>query len=98
MMFGARCRDTGTYSAMIDHSGMEGQGPWRFVGKSMLFAPTGKVLAETEGWQDEVIYADQDAQLLEDYRKMDCYVLKSRAADAYGTLVDRSMPRQYQDH
>ena len=91
MMFGARCRDTGTYSAMIDHSGIEAHGPWRFVGKSMVFAPTGKVLAETKGWKDEVIQADLSAQLLNDYRKMDCYVLKSREPRAYTPLVDQSL-------
>lgn len=95
MMFGARCRDTGTYSAMVDHSGIEAHGPWRFVGKSMVFAPTGRVMAETEGWKDEAIYADLDAQLLEDYRKMDCYVLRSREPDAYGPLVDRSLHAQW---
>ena len=97
MMFGARCRDTGTYSAMVDHSGIEAHGPWRFVGKSMIFAPTGRVLAETEGWRGEAIYADLDAQLLEDYRKMDCYVLRSREPDAYGPLVDRSLQVQWRD-
>lgn len=97
MMFGARCRDTGTYSAMVDHAGIEAHGPWRFVGKSMVFAPTGRVIAETEGWKDESIYADLDAQLLEDYRKMDCYALKSREPDAYGALVDGSLHAQWRD-
>jgi predicted amidohydrolase len=97
MMFGARCRDSGTFSAMVDHSGIEAHGPWRFVGKSMVFAPTGKVLAETEGWKDETIYADLSTQVLEDYRKMDCYVLKSRSPDAYGPLVDRSLQAQWQE-
>jgi predicted amidohydrolase len=97
MMFGARCRDTGTYSAMVDHSGIEAHGPWRFVGKSMIFAPTGRVMAETEGWNDEAIYADLNAQLLEDYRRMDCYVLKSREPDAYGPLVDKSLQVHRQD-
>lgn len=96
MMFGARCRDTGTYSAMVDHSGIEAHGPWRFVGKSMILAPTGRVLAETEGWRDEAIFADLDAQLLEDYRNMDCYVLKSREPDAYVPLVERSLQAQWQ--
>jgi predicted amidohydrolase len=62
----------------------------------MVFAPTGRVLAETEGWKDETIYADLNAQVLEDYRKMDCYVLKSRAPVAYGPLVDRSLQQQWQ--
>ncbi len=97
MMFGARCRDTGTYSAMVDHSGFETHGPWRFVGKSMIFAPTGRVMAETEGWKDEAIYADLDRQLLEDYRKMDCYALKSREPSAYAPLVDKSLQAQWQD-
>ena len=97
MMFGARCRDTGTYSAMVDHSGVEAHGPWRFVGKSMVFAPTGRVLAETEGWTEEAIYADLSAQLLEDYRKMDCFALKSRAPDAYGPLVDGSLHAVWQE-
>ena len=87
-MFGARCRDTGTYSVMVDHSGLEDGGPWRFVGKSMAFAPTGKVIAEAAGWKEEVLYADLSGRLLEAYRNMDCDVLKSRRPDAYGPLVD----------
>ena len=97
MMYGTRCRDTGTYSAMVDHSGIEAHGPWRFVGKSAIFAPTGKVLAETEGWKDEVIYADLDAQLLDDYRNMDCYVLKSRNPRAYAPLVDEDLQAQWKE-
>ncbi len=97
MMFGARCRDTGAYSAMVDHSGIEARGPWRFVGKSMVFAPTGRVVAETQGWKQERIYADLDAQLLEDYRRMDCYTLKSREPNAYGPLVDKSLQAQWQE-
>jgi predicted amidohydrolase len=95
MMFGARCRDTGTYSAMVDHSGIEADGPWRFVGKSMVFAPTGKVLAETEGWRDETIYVDLEAKILRDYRRMDCYVLRSRQPDTYGPLVDRLLQARW---
>ena len=88
MMFGARSRDTGTYSVMVDHSGIEAHGPWRFVGKSMIFAPTGRVLAETKGWGEETIYADLDGRLLEKYRSMDCYVLKSRMPGTYKPLTD----------
>ena len=97
MMFGARCRDTGTYSAMVDHSGAEAGGPWRFVGKSMIFAPTGRVMAETEGWKAEAIYADLNGQLLEDYRKMDCYALRSRKPGAYTPLVDEFLQAEWQD-
>jgi predicted amidohydrolase len=93
MMFGARCRDTGTYSALVNHSGIEADGPWRFVGKSMVFAPTGRVLAEARAWEDDVLYVDLNAQLLEDYRSMDAYVLKARKPAAYGPLVDESLDR-----
>lgn len=89
MMFGARCRDTGTYSVMANQCGPEGNGPWRFVGKSMIFAPTGRVLAEARAWGPDVIYADLDADLLHRYRQMECYTLRQRRPAAYGTLVDR---------
>jgi predicted amidohydrolase len=88
MMFGARCRDTGTYSALVNHSGIEADGPWRFVGKSMVFAPTGRVLAEARAWEDDVLYADLNAQLLEDYRNMDAYALNARRPSAYAPLVE----------
>lgn len=94
MMFGARCRDTGTYSALINHSGIEADGPWRFVGKSMVFAPTGRVVAEARAWENEVLYADLSAQLLEDYRSMDAYILKERRPAAYGPLVDDSLSKE----
>jgi predicted amidohydrolase len=97
MMFGARCRDTGTYSAMVDHSGIEDCGPWRFVGKSMVFAPTGRVLAETAGWKEQVIYADLSARLLDEYRNMDCYVLKARRPEAYGPLVDPGLASRWEE-
>jgi predicted amidohydrolase len=88
MMFGARCRDTGTYSALVNHSGIEAHGPWRFVGKSAVFAPTGKIIAEARAWGDELLVADLGAQLLEDYRNMDAYVLKARNPQAYRPLVE----------
>jgi hypothetical protein len=62
----------------------------------MVFAPTGRVLAETEGWRAEAIYADLSARLLEDYRKMDCYVLKAREPEAYRPLVDKTLQAQWQ--
>ena len=92
MMFGARCRDTGTYSALINHAGLEGDGPWRFVGKSMVFAPTGRVLAEAAAWNDEILYADLDAQLLADYRNMDCYAMNNRCPAAYRPLAATPAP------
>ncbi|MFO7870723.1 MAG: carbon-nitrogen hydrolase family protein [Kiritimatiellia bacterium] len=90
MMFGARCRDTGTYSALVNHSGPEGEGPWKFAGKSMVFAPTGKVLAEARAWDEEIIYADLSARLLENYRSMDAFALRGRRPEAYGPLVEGS--------
>jgi predicted amidohydrolase len=90
MMFGARCRDTGTYSALVNHSGIEAQGPWRFVGKSMVFAPTGRAIAEARAWDDEMLTADLDASLLEEYRNMDAWVVNARRPDAYGPLVGES--------
>jgi len=87
MMFGARCRDTGTYSALVNHSGLEAGGPSRFVGKSMVFAPTGRVVAEACAWNDELLFADLDGDLLAEYRAMPCYALKSRRPDAYSELT-----------
>jgi predicted amidohydrolase len=88
MMFGARCRDTGTYSALVNHCGIEAHGPWRFVGKSMVFAPTGRTLGEARAWDEEVLCADLSAQLLADYRSMPAYTLRARNPGAYGPLVE----------
>ncbi len=87
MMFGARCRDTGTYSALVNHSGIEVHGPSRFVGKSMVFAPTGKAIAEACAWDEELLCTELNAQQLQDYRSMDAYILKARRPEAYGPLV-----------
>ena len=87
MMFGARCRDTGTYSVLANHCGIKAHSPSRLVGKSMIFAPTGRVLAEARAWDEEIIYADLSAQLLRDYRDMDAYALKGRRPTAYGPLA-----------
>jgi predicted amidohydrolase len=89
MMFGARCRDTGTYSVLINHSGVEEHGPSRFVGKSAVFAPTGKPVAEARAWDDELLLAEINADLLSAYRSMDAYALNARMPQAYGPLVDR---------
>jgi len=91
MMFGARARDTGTFSAHVNHSGIEGRGPWRFTGKSMVFAPTGKVVAEAKAWDDDIIFADLSARLLEDYRNMPGVALRSRRPGSYGPIVDPSL-------
>lgn len=98
MMFGARCRDTGTYSALINHSGIEAHGPWRFVGKSMILAPTGRVLAEARAWDAEILCADLSARLLADYRDMPCYTLRSRNPEAYGPLVSPAALPTPPDH
>ncbi len=86
MMFGARCRDTGTYSALINQVGPEEDGPWRFVGKSMAFAPTGRVIAAAAAWEPQILYAELSGRLLADYRAMDCYAMKNRRPAAYGPL------------
>jgi predicted amidohydrolase len=86
MMFGSRCRDTGTYSVLANQCGPEGPGPSRFAGKSMIFAPTGRVLAEARAWEDDIICADLPARLLDDYRAMDAFALKGRRPQAYESL------------
>jgi len=91
MMFGARCRDTGTYSVLANQCGIESGGPWRFPGKSMIFAPTGRVLAEAGAWEEEILCADLDAQLLARYRAMPCYALNERRPVAYRALVDEAL-------
>ena len=88
MMFGARCRDTGTYSALVNHVGMEAGGTWRFVGKSMVFSPTGHVLSEACAWEDDLIYADLSASLLARYREMDAWAVRARRPEAYAPLVE----------
>ncbi len=92
MMFGARCRDTGTYSAYVNHSGPEGNGPWRFVGKSMVFAPTGRVIAEAGAWEDEVLYADIGAEIIHKYRNMPGFAMRARRPGVYGPLVREHPP------
>ena len=87
MMFGARCRDTGAYSALANSAGTEAGGPWRFVGKSMIFSPSGKALSEASAWKEDIIYADLKADLLEKYRKMDAFTLNARRPVAYGPLL-----------
>ena len=91
MMFGARCLDTGAYGVMVNQCGAEGEGPWRFPGKSMVVAPTGRVLSEGRAWEEDVLYADLDADLLTRYRAMPCFALRERRPDAYGPLVDRNL-------
>jgi len=91
MMFGARCRDTGTYSVLANQCGLIEDGPWRFPGKSMIFSPTGHVLAEGAAWDEDLICADLDAEVLEKYRRMPCYTLRERRPDAYKPLVDREL-------
>ena len=90
MLYGARCFDTGTYSAMVDHSGIEAHGPWRFVGKSMVFSPNGETVAEAKGWESEIIYADVSGKLLNEFRSMDGYALKMRQPHTYGMISDTS--------
>ncbi len=87
MMFGARSRDAGTFSALANRSGMKDAGPWRFVGKSMIFAPTGRVLSEAAAWSDDIIVADLQAAVLEQYRAMEAWALRGRRPAAYGPLV-----------
>jgi N-carbamoylputrescine amidase len=96
MMFGARCRDTGTYSVLVNQCGVEAWGPWRFPGKSMVFAPTGRVLAEARAWEEDVLYADLDAQVLARYRAMPCYTLRERRPGAYRPLLDESLRAAWQ--
>ncbi|MBN1558043.1 MAG: carbon-nitrogen hydrolase family protein [Lentisphaerae bacterium] len=100
MMFGARCRDTGTYSALANRCGLLDAGPWRFPGKSMIVAPTGRVLAEAAAWEEDLICADLDAGVLARYRSMPCYTLRERRPGVYTPLVDAKLkdrwPRKIQ--
>ncbi len=89
MMFGARCRDTGTYSALVNYAGLKGEEQWKFVGKSMVFAPTGRVVAEAQAWEEDVLIADLSSRLLRDYRNMEAFALRRRRPDTYGALVER---------
>ena len=91
MMFGARCRDTGTYSALANQCGPVEDGPWRFPGKSLIVAPTGRILAEGAAWKEALLWADLDAAILRRYREMPCYALRGRRPDAYKPLVDESL-------
>jgi predicted amidohydrolase len=52
-----------------------------------VFAPTGRVIAEACAWNDELLFADLDGDLLAQYRAMPCYALKSRRPDAYSELT-----------
>jgi len=88
MMFGARCRDTGTFSALANKTGTEKSGSWKFVGKSMIFAPTGRVIGEAGAWSDEIITADLDAELFQKYRAMDAWAMRGRRPSVYGSLVE----------
>ncbi len=87
MMFCARCRDTGTYSALANLCSPEQTAGGRFVGKSMIIAPTGRVLAEAPAWEETILHAELDAECLQAYRGMPAYALRGRRPEVYSPLV-----------
>jgi predicted amidohydrolase len=58
----------------------------------MVFAPTGRTLAEAKAWDAAILVADLSAQLLADYRNMPAYTLRARNPKAYGPLVEGAGP------
>ncbi|HUN24220.1 MAG TPA: nitrilase-related carbon-nitrogen hydrolase [Anaerolineales bacterium] len=73
----------GVYVAAANRTGQEGV---RFYGSSFICDPTGKILAQASREQTEVITADLDPAVFEQWRYL-FPLLRQRRPDSYGKLV-----------
>ncbi len=65
-VFPARALDNGLYLVMVDQAARSTNPEQAVPGKSMAFDPYGELIAETKGWEEEVLYFEFDpARVLE---------------------------------
>ena len=79
-----RALENGVYLAACNHVGPEGE--WRMSGKSMVIAPTGKILAQASGTEEQILFLDIDRD--EVIRARQAFPLfRDRRPDAYSAIT-----------
>jgi len=90
-MFPIRAIDNGVYAVMLDSVNQSKDINRHLPGKSMVFSPYGELLAETKGWQEEVLHFEFDPERIREWRANDCFPGKSLRPEVYEKYLSRSM-------
>ena len=76
------------YVMVLDHVGLEAE-EFEFPGLSMAYDPFGRIIAETEPFEEQMLLIDIQASAVEKYRTYGHhYTLKFRRPDIYGELSE----------
>lgn len=80
-----RAFENGCFLAACNKVGREDE--WDFSGESLVVAPSGEILAIASDQDDDVLVAELDRRLVEDWRRR-YPMFRDRRPDLYGALTD----------
>jgi len=67
-VFPGRALDNSMYLVLVDHAGRSDDIRRHMPGKSMVFDPYGELLAESRGWEEEILYFEFDPGRVAEWR------------------------------
>jgi predicted amidohydrolase len=67
-VFPGRALDNSLYLVLVDHAGRSSDMRFDMPGKSMVFDPYGELLAESRGWEEEILYFEFDPARVAEWR------------------------------
>lgn len=79
-----RALENGVYLAACNHVGQEGE--WRMSGKSMVIGPTGKILKQGSGIEEQVVIVEISRDAVIDARRR-FPLFRDRRPDAYKAIT-----------
>ena len=68
-VFPGRALDNALYVVAVDHAGKSDSLDRHMPGKSMVFDPNGELVAETRGWEEEMLFFDFDPARVREWRE-----------------------------
>lgn len=88
-VFPARALDNALYVVMVDQVGVSDNIDEHLPGKSMAFDPYGDVVAETKGWQEEVLYFEFEPGMVNQWRDNPFFPGRHLKLDLYEKYLRR---------
>jgi predicted amidohydrolase len=95
-VFPARAMDNGSYVVMVDHAGQSKDMFEHLPGKSMVFDPCGDLIAETKGWQEEILYFEFIPERVIQWRSHPLFPGRSLRPDVYSRVWQDGKSQQDQ--
>jgi predicted amidohydrolase len=88
-VFPGRALDNSLYLVLVDHAGRSGDLNQHLPGKSMVFDPYGELLAESRGWEEEMLFFDYDPRRVTEWRENDFFPGNHLRPEIYQRAYER---------